>query len=172
MDPAPAGGADGREEEFRDFLDRRSAALLRSAYLLAGGDRALAEDLLQQALTKTYLAWGRIQDPAAREAYVRRTLATTATSWWRRRWHGERASAELPERPAADTEDRFLEQDALWAVVRRLPARQRAVLVLRYYEDLSEQETARTLGLAPGTVKSHLSRALATLRSELGRAGR
>jgi len=85
------------ETEFREFVAARSPALLRSAYLLVGGDWALAEDLLQAALIKTYLAWGRIRDPGARERYVRTTLATTATSWWRRRWHGERATAVLPE---------------------------------------------------------------------------
>jgi RNA polymerase sigma-70 factor (sigma-E family) len=159
------------EAEFREFVAGRSPALLRSAYLLVGGDWALAEDLLQAALIKTYLAWGRINDPGARERYVRTTLATTATSWWRRRWHGERATAVLPETASLDRADLVDDRDALWSLVRALPARQRAVLVLRFYEDFSEADTARTLGLSVGTVKSHTSRALASLRAVLKTTG-
>ena len=157
----------GPDEEFRAFVAARSPALLRTSCLLVGGDWALAEDLLQAALTKTYLAWGRIEDRGAVEAYVRRTLATTATSWWRRRWHGERSTDVLPEGADPDRSAVVDERDALWRHVRALPAKQRAVLVLRFYEDLSEAETARTLGVSPGTVKSHTSRALATLRAAL-----
>ena len=160
-----------RDSEFRDFVSARSPALLRTAYLLSGGDWALAEDLLQTALTKTYLSWGRIRDQNARESYVRATLATTATSWWRRKWIGERATAVLPETAVADPGSRVDDRDVLWRLVLTLPVRQRAVLVLRFYEDLSEAETARTLGLSSGTVKSHTSRALATLRRELTRTG-
>ena len=159
------------DAEFHDFVAARSPSLLRTAYLLAGGDWALAEDLLQAALTKTYLAWGRIRDQNAREAYVRTTLATTATSWWRRRWHAERATGVLPEAAGKDVVGELDDRDALWRLVRRLPVRQRAVLVLRFYEDLSEAETARALGLSTGTVKSHTSRALATLRAELTSTG-
>jgi RNA polymerase sigma-70 factor (ECF subfamily) len=159
------------DADFRDFVVARSPALLRTAYLLAGGDWALAEDLLQTALTKTYLAWRRIKDQNARESYVRTTLATTATSWWRRRWHGERATAVLPESATAATGHQFEERDALWRLVLKLPVRQRAVLVLRFYEDLSETQIAHTLGLSPGTVKSHTSRALATLRAEFASQG-
>lgn len=160
-----------RDAEFREFVAARSPALLRTAYLLSGGDWALAEDLLQTALTKTYLAWGRIQDQNARESYVRTTLATTSASWWRRRWHGERATAVLPETATADPGAGVDDRDALWRLVVALPARQRAVLVLRFYEDLSEAETARVLGVSPGTVKSHTSRALAALRGELSSTG-
>lgn len=156
----------GRDEEFRDFVAARSAALLRVAYLLTG-DTHIAEDLLQAALTKTYLAWHRIRDHAAVEAYVKRTLATTATSWWRRRWHGERPSAEPPESAQPDRTAESDDRDVVWRHIRALPARQRAVIVLRYYEDLSEQEIATVLGCAPGTVKSQASRALATLRARL-----
>ena len=167
MAGAGGGAVTGRDEDFRAFVAARSPALLRTAYLLAGGDAALAEDLLQTALTKTYLSWGRIRDREAREAYVRTTLATTATSWWRRRWHGERPTESLPETALPDGGLEVDERDALWRLVLRLPARQRAVLVLRFYEDLSEAETARTLGLSPGTVKSHTSRALSALRRDL-----
>ncbi len=165
----PVRGDD--EAEFREFVAARSPALLRTAYLLVGGDWALAEDLLQAALTKTYLAWSRIRDRESVDAYVRATLATTATSWWRRRWNGERPTGELPERPGSDETTAIDERDALWRLVRTLPPRQRAVLVLRFYEDMSEAETARTLGLSPGTVKSHTSRALAALRADLTRTG-
>jgi RNA polymerase sigma-70 factor (sigma-E family) len=158
------------EEEFREFVAARSAALLRTAYLLAG-DWATAEDLLQTALTKTYLAWKRLGQIEAVEPYARRVLVNTATSWWRRRWHGERPTEVLPERAAGDGQDERVERDALWRHVKALPSRQRAVLVLRFYEDLSEAQTAHLLGVSVGTVKSQCSRALATLRQRLGEAG-
>lgn len=158
---------DGLEEEFREFVAARSGALLRTAYLLAG-DWSTAEDLLQTALTKTYLAWKRHGGIDAVEPYARRVLVNTSTSWWRRRWHGERPTEVLPERPAADEIEQQLDRDVLWRHLRALPARQRAVLVLRYYEDLSEAQTAAMLNISPGTVKSQTSRALATLRRRLG----
>lgn len=154
------------EEEFREFVVARSAALLRTAYLLAG-DWASAEDLLQTALTKTYLAWKRLGEIGAVEPYARRVLVNTATSWWRRRWHGERPTEVLPERAVPDDLDARLERDLLWRHIRALPARQRAVLVLRYYEDLSEAQTAELLGVSVGTVKSQCARALTTLRRRL-----
>ncbi len=157
----------GAELEFREFVAARSAALQRTAFLLAG-DWAHAEDLVQVALTKTFLAWRRIADRGAVEAYARRVLVTTATSWWRRRWHGERPTEQLPEPPAGpDPAAAHADREVLWSLVRRLPARQRAVLVLRHYEDLSEAETARLLGVSVGTVKSQCARALAALRREL-----
>jgi len=155
------------DEEFREFVAARSAALLRTAYLLAG-DWATAEDLLQTALTKTYLAWKRLGEIEAVEPYARRVLINTATSWWRRRWHGERPTEVLPERPAPDQIEEQLERDRLWRHVRTLPVRQRAVLVLRFYEDMSEAQTAAMLDISPGTVKSQTSRALNTLRRRLG----
>ncbi|MFG2037559.1 SigE family RNA polymerase sigma factor [Dactylosporangium sp. NPDC048998] len=159
-----------REEDFREFVTLRSKALLRTAYLLAG-DWATAEDLLQIALTKTFLAWKRLGHIEAVEPYARRVLVNTSTSWWRRRWHGERPTEVLPESAAADQLEESLERDAMWRHVRALPNRQRAVLVLRYYEDQSEAETARLLGVSVGTVKSQTSRALATLRERLSAEG-
>jgi RNA polymerase sigma-70 factor (sigma-E family) len=159
-----------REEDFREFVALRSKALLRTAYLLAG-DWATAEDLLQIALTKTFLAWKRLGHIEAVEPYARRVLVNTSTSWWRRRWHGERPTEVLPEGAAADQLEESLERDAMWRHVRALPNRQRAVLVLRYYEDQSEAETARLLGVSVGTVKSQTSRALATLRERLTAEG-
>jgi RNA polymerase sigma-70 factor, ECF subfamily len=158
------------EEEFREFVAARSGALLRTAYLLAG-DWSTAEDLLQTALTKTYLAWKRLGRIEAVEPYTRRVLVNTATSWWRRRWHGERPTEVLPERPGPDQHEQAVDRDLMWQYVRRLPARQRAVLVLRFYEDLSEAETADLLDIARGTVKSQTARALATLRRYLDEDG-
>ena len=147
---------------FDEFVATRSPALLRTAYLLTG-DHGLAEDLLQTALAKCWFAWGRIDGPP--EPYVRRALATTYATWWRRRWRAERPTGVLPERPA---EPRHVleDRDALWRALGALPRRQRAVVVLRYYEDLSEAETASALGISPGTVKSQAAKALATLRRD------
>jgi RNA polymerase sigma-70 factor (ECF subfamily) len=158
------------EREFQAFVTQRSPALLRTAYLL-GGDWATAEDLLQIALTKTYLAWRRLGTIEAVEPYARRVLVNTATSWWRRRWHGERPTEVLPDRPGPDRIDERIERDRLWRHVTVLPARQRAVLVLRFYEDQSEAETARLLNISVGTVKSQCARALATLRRRLAEDG-
>ncbi|MGC4865166.1 SigE family RNA polymerase sigma factor [Micromonospora sp. DT53] len=158
---------DSLEEQFREFVAARSAALLRTAYLLTG-DWATAEDLLQTALTKTYLAWKRLGGIEAVEPYARRVLVNTSTSWWRRRWHGERPTEVLPERAGVDEIEQQLDRDLLWRHLRELPNRQRAVLVLRYYEDMSEAQTAAMLDISPGTVKSQASRALATLRRRLG----
>jgi RNA polymerase sigma-70 factor, ECF subfamily len=160
------GPTETRETQFRDFVAARSAALLRVGYLLCG-DLNLAEDLLQTSLTRTYLAWRRLDGIDSLEAYTRRVLFNTATSWWRRRWRGERPTLVLPEQPVSDQTDRLVERDAVWRLLSTLPARQRAVIVLRYYEDLSEADIAAELGLSVGTVKSHASRALATLRARL-----
>ncbi|MFD0598313.1 SigE family RNA polymerase sigma factor [Catellatospora coxensis] len=147
-------------------MAERSPGLLRTAYLLTG-NWATAEDLLQTAFTKTYLAWKRLGGIEAVEPYVRRVLVTTATSWWRRRWRGELPTEFLPERAAPDRFDERIDRDLLWEHVKALPARQRAVLVLRFYEDMSEAQTAALLQISPGTVKSQSSRALTTLRQRL-----
>ena len=154
------------EQVFRDFVAGRAAALLRTAYLLVG-DRHRAGDLLQTALVKTYVAWHRIRDLGALESYVRRTMATTATSWWRGRPYRERPVDSLPERAHLDDGHARFERDAIWVHLRALPARQRAVVVLRYYEGLSEAEIAEVLGVSRGTVKSHAARALASLRERI-----
>jgi len=155
------------EPAFRDFLAPRSAALQRTAYLLTG-DWALAEDLVQTTLMKTYLAWRRLGEIVAVEPYARTVMLNTATCWWRRKWRGERATAVLPERPVADGTETSAARERIWRLILTLPARQRAVLVLRYYEALSEAETARQLDISVGTVKSHTARALATLRQRMG----
>jgi RNA polymerase sigma-70 factor, ECF subfamily len=125
------------EQRYREFVVTRSAALLRTAYLLVG-DRSKAEDLLQTALVKTYLAWDRIKDAGATEAYVRRVMATTATSWWRRRWRVERVAESAEEPAVADASARLADADEVRRLLLTLPARQRAVLVLRSYDDMSD----------------------------------
>ncbi len=147
-----------------DFVRGRGQALQRTAYLLTG-DWALAEDLVQTALARSWPAWGRIRhaDP---EGYVRTVLVNTHSSWWRRRWRGEVPTVTLPERPAADGNAGLHERPTLQAALLRLPPRQRAVVVLRFYEDLSESATADLLGITTGTVKSTTSKALARLRAD------
>jgi RNA polymerase sigma-70 factor (sigma-E family) len=155
-------------EAFRGYVAARSPALLRTAYLLTG-NRADAEDLLQTALAKTYLAWDRIREREAVDGYVRRVMVNTQTSWWRRRKVDEYPTDELPERGLGrDAADDLALHDALWAALAGLPKRQRAMVVLRYYEDLSEAETAEVLGVSVGTVKSTTSRARAKLRDSSG----
>ena len=152
------------EEAFRDFVAGRWSALLRTSFLLTG-DQHRAEDLLQTSLAKLWLVWGRVgaEHP---EAYVRRILTTTSTSWWRRRWQGERPMSDaMPERPApGDFTDRLADKDAVVNALRALTPRQRAVVVLRYAEDLSEADVADALGISVGTVKTLASRGLARLR--------
>ena len=154
------------DENFREFVATSSAALLRTAYLLVG-DLGQAEDLLQTALVKTYLAWGRIRDPGAVHAYVRRVLVNTATSWWRRRASAEVPVAAVPEAAAPDFSGVRAEAETMRRQLLTLPARQRAVLVLRFYEDLTEVEVAEALGLTRGTVSRYITRGLATLRTRL-----
>lgn len=155
VDPAP--DSVGSSVDFDDFVAARSSALLRTAYLLTH-DHALAEDLLQTALTRAWFAWSRVEGHP--EPYVRRILVNTYASWWRRRWNGEVPTGDLPERPVADGDT----DHDLWTAMARLPRRQRAVVVLRYFEDLTEAETARLLGCSVGTVKSQTSKAFAKLR--------
>jgi RNA polymerase sigma-70 factor (sigma-E family) len=150
-------------EGFEEFVASGSPRLLRTAYLLTH-DRAQAEDLLQTALARAWEAWSRIRGNP--EPYVRRVLVNAYASAWRRRWRGEVPTADLPERaaPGADPLAELAERDRLWRALGRLPRRMRAVLVLRYYEDLSEAETAEVLGCSVGNVKSQASRGLAKLR--------
>ena len=147
-------------ESFDAFVLARWASLVRTAYLLTG-EHALAEDLAQTALAKSWFAWDRITDDPM--PYVRRVMVTTSVSWWRRRWRAEVPTEVLPE-PRTQAVDAVTDGQDLWTAIGRLPPRQRAVIVLRYYEDLTEDETASVLGCSVGTVKSHCSRAVAKLR--------
>ncbi|MFJ8581491.1 SigE family RNA polymerase sigma factor [Micromonospora sp. NPDC093277] len=152
--------AEVTDREFTAFVNERGGALLRVAYALAGNQHA-AEDLLQNALAKAYARWPRIRGDA--EPYVKRILYHDQISGWRRRSRrAEVPVAELPERSAAgpDPDLRLLLRDAL----RALPPRQRAVLTLRYLEDLSVEQTAALLGCRAGTVASQSAKALARLR--------
>ena len=156
---------DASRTSFQEYVAARSPALLRTAYLLTGS-RPDAEDLLQTALARTYLAWDRIREREAVDGYVRRTMVNARTSIWRRRRIVEHASHVLPESPGRDgTADADL-HDALWTALAGLPTRQRVAVVLRYYEDLTEAETARVMGVSVGTVKSTTSRALSSLRAD------
>lgn len=162
---------DEEQADFSAFVLARSNGLLRTAHLLTG-DRGHAEDLLQQALERLARQWRRIDGEP--DAYVRRTLVNLATDRWRRR--SRRPPETGPDRlaalSAADAHGRTEDRLDLVAALRTLPARQRAVLVLRYFDDLSEAETAHLLGCSVGTVKSTTSRALARLREHTGSPGR
>ncbi|MFI2431746.1 SigE family RNA polymerase sigma factor [Streptomyces sp. NPDC018693] len=155
---------------FASYVRARQPVLLRTARSLTANPSD-AEDLLQTALTKTYVAWERIEDHRALDGYVRRALLNTRTSQWRKRKVDEFAVDELPEPEPApglddDPAERQALRDAMWRAIMKLPARQRAMVVLRYYEDLSEAQTAEVLGVSIGTVKSAVSRALGKLRED------
>ncbi|MEX2983123.1 SigE family RNA polymerase sigma factor [Streptomyces sp. C36] len=153
---------------FSTYVRVRGQALQRTARSLTSNP-CDAEDLLQTALTKTYLAWDRIEDHRALDGYVRRALVNTRTSQWRKRRVDEYPCEELPERehsPSTDPAEAQALRDAMWRAVHRLPARQRAMVVLRYYEDFTEVQTAELLGVSVGTVKSAVSRALGKLRED------
>ncbi|MEU8344426.1 RNA polymerase sigma-70 factor, sigma-E family [Actinomadura meyerae] len=152
-----------RHEEFRAYVAERRPVLLRAATRLTS-DRAEAEDLVQAALAKTYLAWDRIEDRAAVDGYVRRAMVNTQISWWRRRKLEVYPTDRLPDRPVDDHADRSEMRDALGRALKRLPERQRLAVMLRYYEDMSEREVAEVLGVSVGTVKSTVSRAMTRLR--------
>jgi RNA polymerase sigma-70 factor (ECF subfamily) len=155
------------EDGFRAFVQMHGATLLHAARLLTG-DHHRGEDLVQTALTKMYLKWDRIDAPLA---YARKALVTAHIDSTRRKWWGERPTETLPEAPAADALSPADDRDELRRLLTELNPRERAVVVLRYYCDLSEQETAETLAMPLGTVKSTCSRALARLRVELSVGG-
>jgi RNA polymerase sigma-70 factor (sigma-E family) len=149
-------------DTFAEFVLGRSPRLLRTAYLLTR-DWAYAEDLLQIALVRAWSVWGRVEsDP---EPFVRRILANVYASWWKRRWRQvEQPTHRPPERSVADEASRIDAHEEVWQAIGRLPRRQRAVLVLRYFEDMSETQIADVMGISVGTVKSQAAKALAKLR--------
>jgi RNA polymerase sigma-70 factor (sigma-E family) len=144
---------------YDEFVAARSPRLLRVAYLLTR-DWSEAEDLLQTALMKAWFAWNRIDGEP--DAYVRRIIATTFVSWRTR----EISRETLPDGVAPDSMSAIDDRQGLWPALGRLPRRQRAVIVLRYFEDLTEVQVAATLDIAVGTVKSQASKALAALRAD------
>ncbi len=153
------------EREFRDYVQERLTGLRRSAYLLCG-DPHTADDIVGATLAKMFRSWKRISALEHRDAYVRRMLVTTYLDDRRRLWHREQPTDILPEppaQPAIDIADRM----ALIEALSHVPARCRAVLVLRFFEDLSVEQTAQALGCAAGTVKAHTHHGLAILRARL-----
>lgn len=151
---------DAGPASFDAFVRTRGQALWRTAWLLTGDDH-LAEDLVQTALQKSWRHWERV-GAAGFEAYVRQVMLNTWSAWWRRKWRGE-VPSEVQDRPSVEGPDRF-SRDVLNALA-TLPRGQRAVVVLRYFDDLTEKQTALALGISIGTVKSQTSRALAALRT-------
>lgn len=158
-DSRPERAAD---REFDAFVRARTPALLRLGYLLTG-DQHLAEDLVQSALARTALAWSRLHTDA--EAYTRRTMYHLQVDWWRRRKVAETLPGELPERHGVDNTASAAFRITLQQALLRLTPRQRAVLILRYFEDRSEAEAAAILNCSTGTVKSQTARALTRLRT-------
>jgi RNA polymerase sigma-70 factor (sigma-E family) len=155
------------DEEFGEFVRASWPRLYRTAYLLVG-DPGLAEDLVQTALAKTYAAWPQVRDVRAAPAYARTTLVNTAASWFRRHsWRNELPTETMPEATLLSDPS---ERPAVLSALRQLPPRQRSVVVLRFYEDLSVAEAAHALGCSEGTVKSQTAKAFDTLRRLLGDA--
>jgi len=156
---------DAQGESFDAFVRARLPALLRFAHAMCGDPHAAA-DLVQDALERTGVRWDRIERTGDPEAYVKRAIVNGRTSRWRK-LRRESLVDVVPE-PAHPHRDIPRHDEQLWQLLATLPTRQRAVLVLRYYEDMSEEQIARILGCAPGTVKSQASKALTKLRAALG----
>ncbi len=144
----------------------RGQRLVRTAYLLTG-DRQVAEDLVQNALASVLVSWRRLWDVADLDAYLYTALVHARSRWWRHRSRREVPSERVPELPTDDETSRLDRHEDLVAVLNTLPPRQRQALVLRYYEDLTEVQTARVLGCSVGTVKSQTARALDKMRRAL-----
>jgi RNA polymerase sigma-70 factor (sigma-E family) len=176
MDSVRAGTARGEapldaevRQAFDAYIRARGHRLVRTAYLLTG-DHQVAEDIVQNALASALTSWRRVKDVANLDAYLYAALVNARSRWWRRRWHGEIPAEILPEPPAHHDGNRYEVYDQLLTVLRTLPERQRAAVVLRYYEDLTEAQTAELLGCTVGTVKSQTARGLAKLRAALAAA--
>jgi RNA polymerase sigma-70 factor (sigma-E family) len=154
-----------REDEFAAFVRARSHALLRSAYLLTG-DQHLGEDLVQEALARTHRAWGRLREAGNAEAYARRVMYHIQVSFWRRKKVAENQPGDLPDRrdPGNENTDAIALRMTIEQALRSLSPRQRAVIVLRYFEDHTESEAAELLGVSVSTVKTQTARALEHLR--------
>ena len=156
----------GDRMAFGEYVRSRSNVLLRAAQSMTG-NRADAEDLVQATLVKAYQSWDRIDDPAALDTYVRRVMANTHISGWRRRHVDEYPTDELPDSVTAEdsTKDSDL-HDVVQRALDRLPRQMRAAVMLRFYDDLTEPEVAAKLGVSVGTVKSTVARAVAKLRND------
>lgn len=157
----------GRDDEaYIAFVSARQDHLRRVAYAICG-DWHIADDVLQEALLKLYLAWPRVRRDGAVESYVRQIIVRTDIDRRRRPWWRER-HGEIPERPVQDASDQVAAQDEVFVALQRLPVMQRKVVVLRHWLDLSVEQTARELNISEGTVKSHSARAMASLREIIG----
>ena len=168
MDTLPGVPRPYEPDGFREFVQARSAALLKSGWLLTG-DWPSAEDLVQTALAAAWPRWATLHRPDAPELYVRKIMVNTFLRWRQRRWNGEIATGYLPDRRAyGDVFAQIDARQALLAALDRLPARQRAVVVLRYFADQTESQTAEAMGCSVGTVKAHAAKALARLRDAPG----
>ncbi|TWD73352.1 RNA polymerase sigma-70 factor (sigma-E family) [Kribbella amoyensis] len=153
----------GLDHEFAEFVTGRFSALQRFGYLLTGNWHS-AEDLVQASLAKVWFHRKGLRSTGALESYTRTVMVNTSTQWWRRKWKGETPTESLPE-PAAPSEFGTVDdRDRLLRALDTLPRRTRAALVLRFFEDLPDAETARIMGCSVGTVKSTISRGLAKLR--------
>ncbi|MEU9245549.1 SigE family RNA polymerase sigma factor [Streptomyces shenzhenensis] len=156
-----------RAGEYDEFVAARWSGLFHLARLLTGGDRHRAEDLLQDSLVRLWFVWPKIADEAP-EAYVRKVMARAAARSARRRWWGERPVEELPEvAVAGDMSAIVAERSRLEAALALLTPRQRAAVVLRYYQDLPDRQVAEVLGCPVGTARSHAARGVARLRDLL-----
>lgn len=162
------------EREFREFVAARSRSLLHTAYLLTG-DWEQGRDLLQTALASTARRWSRLRDRQQPESYVRRAIYHAQVDRFRLlSWGRETVTDTLPDHPsaeAADWAETVVQRRDIMAALRQLPKRQRAVIVLRYFEDRPDAEIAEILGIAQGTVRSQTHKALATLRAAMGEDG-
>ncbi len=155
------------EERFTEFVRAHSASLFRTAYLMTG-DYQRAEDVLQAALVRVYQHWPRVDGMDRPVGYVRKVVVNQSLSWWRKRSSHESPLKVIDEPAWGGQEDEVAEHERVWAAVLSLPRRQRAVTVLRYYEDMTEAQIAETLGMAPGSVKSHSHAAVRRLAELLG----
>lgn len=153
----------GRDDLYTEFVRSSGAALRRSAYLVCG-DWNRADDAVQEALYKLYVAWPRVDRSGNPLAYARRTAINAALDGGRRMWNREKVAEELPDRGIPDSTAGHADRDELLVALAQLPPRQRACVVLRFYDELTIEETAEALGCTAGTVKSQTSRALDNLR--------
>lgn len=156
------------DETFEEYVRTRGEALLRFAYVVCG-DRYLAEDLVQEVLARVCRRWPRFARVERPDAYLRAAVVRQFLSWRRRRASREVSLTRVPEPAGSDADPgtRYAVRDQLWRLLAALPRRQRVVLVLRYYEDLSDDRIAEVIGCQPATVRVHAHRGVATLRERL-----
>ncbi|SFE06072.1 SigE family RNA polymerase sigma factor [Blastococcus tunisiensis] len=158
--------SDSRDDEFTDFVVGHGAQLLRTACLVTG-DRHRGEDLLQTALAKAYGSWSKVRRADHPQAYVRRLMINTHLSWARRLMNSEQVIETLPDRADGDLQAAHAETDEMRTALLTLSPRVRAAVVLRYFDDLSEAQTAEAMGCSRSTVNNHVTKGLAALRALL-----